>query len=81
MAQSAKRFKRDNEQFPILFERGNLQIYKNPTDEIFIEDLQTGASIRLNVDPRGGLQFTTGAHELVEPERVSNMIGWRISKR
>ncbi len=84
MIQTAKaetRFKHGNEDFPILFEDSHVRVYKNPTDEIFVEDIKSGAKMRINsyryLD--GGLQFTTEGR--VEPVLVTNMIRWRISPR
>ena len=63
------------EQFPVLCEVGGVRIRKNPSNELFISDIESGVTIRLNAS-RGGLEFTTD--DLVQPVRVSNMIGWRI---
>lgn len=71
-------FKFDSEQFPILAEVRGVRIYKNPTDEIFIENIETGVTIRLKAS-RCGLEFTTDG--LVQPIRVTNMIGWHIGPR
>ena len=64
-----------------IYENGSLRIYKNPTNEIFVEDKKTGTTIRMSDYPhgKGGLQFTTD--QLVEPIRVTNMIGWRVGPR
>ena len=84
MAQTATaeaKFKHGSESFPILFEDGRVRVYKNPTNEIFVEDIQSGATMRISsygyLD--GGLQFTTDGR--VEPIRVSNMIGWHVGPR
>jgi len=83
MAQIAKvaRFKYDSKQFPILFEDGRVRVYKNPTNDIFVEDIRSGATIRINSYPHvdGGLQFTADGR--VEPVLVNNMIGWRVGPR
>ena len=65
----------------LIYEDGSLRIYKNPTNEIFVEDKETKASMRISSYPHcgKGLQFTTS--ELVEPIRVTNMIGWRVGPR
>ena len=76
------KFWHDNEGFPILFEDGNLRVYKNPTNEVFVEEVASGVTIRINAYPyaRGcGLQFTTDA--LVEPTVVNNTIGWAVRRR
>lgn len=75
------RYDHGSESFPILYEDHSVRIYKNPTDEIFIEDIRSGATMRLSSYPQsdGGLQFTTDGR--VEPIRISNMIGWRVSPR
>ena len=70
-------------QLPTLYEDGHLRVYKNPTNEIFVEDKDTRATMRISSYMRpggdGGLQFTTDS--LVEPIRVTNMIGWRVGPR
>ena len=70
-----------NEGFPILFDDGRMRVYKNPTNEIFVEDKESGSTMRVSQYLHGkkGLQFTTD--ELVEPIRVANTIGWRIGPR
>ena len=70
-----------NENFPILFEDDHMRVYKNPANEIFVEDIQSGATMRISSYPLldGGLRFTTKGR--VEPIPVANMIGWRISPR
>jgi len=76
------KFWHGNEGFPILFEDGNLRVYKNPTNEVFVEEVASGVTIRINAYPyaRGcGLQFTTDA--LVEPTVVNNTIGWAVRRR
>ena len=70
------------EQFPTLFKQGNLRVFKNPSNEVFVEDLKSGAQIRINAETRGkgGLEFT--ANQLVEPTVVNgSMIGWRVHPR
>jgi len=80
MAQGAKVLgcKHDNAQFPILCEVRGVRVYKNPTDEIFIENIETGVTMRLKASC-GGLEFTSEGR--VEPIQVSNMIGWRVGRR
>lgn len=81
MAQTATKFKHGSMNFPILHENGLVCVYKNPPNEIFVEDLRTGAVMRISSYPHsgGGLQFTTS--ELVEPIRITNIIGWRVGPR
>ncbi len=67
------------EQFPTIFTDGRIRIYKNPTNEIFMKHLKTGVTIRF-YDSSDGIGFTT-QHAIVEPQRVSNIIGWLIRKR
>lgn len=72
---------RMDDQFPEIYNDGEVRIYRNPSREIFIEDVRSGAKIRLKSYPYldGGLQFTSDGR--VEPIRVSNMIGWRVGPR
>ncbi|QQG46457.1 MAG: hypothetical protein HYY55_01265 [Candidatus Niyogibacteria bacterium] len=69
------------DQFPIHYEGGNLRVFTNPAGELFVVDILSGATIRISSyrHPKGGLEFTTDA--LVEPIRVTNMIGWRVGPR
>ena len=84
MAQNATakaKHKFGNEGFPILFENGPVRVYKNPSNEIFVEDIRSGATMRINSYPHleGGLRFTTDRR--VEPVQVNGMIGWRVGPR
>ncbi|MFH1404696.1 MAG: hypothetical protein ABIH21_01200 [Patescibacteria group bacterium] len=79
-AQRKQRFKHGSENFPILFEDSRLRVYKNPDNEIFVEDIRSGATMRISsTSPRGGLTFTTDGR--VEPIQVNNLIGWHVSPR
>jgi hypothetical protein len=71
----------DATSFSILHEDNEIRVYKNSSNEIFVEDRKSGTKMRIHSysGPKGGLQFTTTA--LVEPIRVTNMIGWRIGPR
>lgn len=70
----------ENSDFPILFEDGNKRVYKNPRNEIFVEDVRSGVTMRINSHGHGeGLEFTTDGR--VEPIRIGGMIGWRVSPR
>jgi hypothetical protein len=69
-----------SDQFPILFEDGRVRVYKNPTNEVFIEDVRSGTTMRINAYGHGeGLQFTAVGD--VRPTVVNGMVGWRISRR
>jgi hypothetical protein len=72
---------RRDSQFPEIYSDGIVRIYRNPSREIFVEDVRSGTKIRPSSCPYagGGLQFTTDS--LVEPVRVTNMIGWRVGPR
>jgi len=76
------RFPPEKQFFPILYEKGPIRIYKNHTDEIFIENTETRTTMRISKYPHGdgGIQFTTGG-ALVEPIKVNGMIGWRVGPR
>ncbi len=78
---TSRRHYRPSDSSSIIGETSEVLIYKNPCDEIFIQDKKSGTTIRLNACPdlNGGLQFTSDGR--VEPFRVSNMIGYRISPR
>lgn len=70
-----------NKNFPILFEDGCVRVYKNPMNEVFVNDIRSGATMRISSYPHlgNGLQFTTDGW--VEPIQVNGMIGWRVSRR
>lgn len=76
-----KKFAHNSEQFPIFYYDGKIRIYKNPSNEIFVEDLDSRVSMRISQYPDGrrGLRFTTD--HLVEPTVMNGMIGWRVSRR
>lgn len=76
-----EKYMRGNPQFPILFEGGGLRIFKNPRNEIFVQDVKSGTEIRLAPYPHleGGLEFTTNS--LVEPIQINGGIGWLIAPR
>ena len=72
---------KNGKQFPEIFRNKKVRIYLNPSEEIFIEDIESGVTIRLNnyYHSEGGLLFTTSG--IVEPIRLSNMIGWSVVPR
>ncbi len=76
------KYKFEDMNFPVLFDDGLVRVYKNPSDEIFVEDVRSGATMRISSYGHGdgGLQFTTNGR--VEPIiQVNNMIGWRVGPR
>ena len=76
-AKTKNRFGGD--QFPIHYEGRGLRVYTNPSGEVFVENPQSGISMRISSPRPGELQFTTEGR--VEPTLVTNMIGWRVSPR
>jgi len=80
MAKKKDVFGGRDEQFPIHYEDGEIRIYTNPSNEVFIEDKKSGVQMRLNshYTGKGGLQFTTNA--LVEPFHA-HMLGWKLTPR
>lgn len=62
----------------ILYTYGSVEVSRNSSGEIFVTNKETRVTMRIN-GTREGLLFTTSS--LVEPERVSNMIGWGIRPR
>ncbi len=80
-ATAKARHEHGNESFPIIYEDGRVRVFKNPTNEIFVKDIRSGATMRISSYPHsgGGLQFTTIGR--VEPIQVNNSIGWRVSLR
>lgn len=67
--------------FPILFTDGYVRVYKNPTNEIFVECIRTHAKMRISAHahPDGGLRFSTDGR--VEPFPFNGGIGWKITQR
>lgn len=81
MAQTAATKDRfGSDQFPILFEDGRVRVYKNQTNEVFVEDVQSGATMRINSYGHGeGLQFTAVGD--VRPTVINGIVGWHVSRR
>ena len=80
MAQTGKSRFGNSGDFPILFEDGDKRVFKNPANEIFVEDVRSGVTMRINSHGHGeGLQFTTIGR--VEPVTVNGSIGWRVGPR
>ncbi len=81
MSTVIKRFKHNSESFPIHYENGEIRIYTNQCGEIFIEDIATGVTMRMNRShyPGGGIEFTTSGR--VEPIARSGMVHWRVVPR
>ena len=78
MEQTATRYR--NSDFPILFQDGDVRVFKIPANEIFAEDIRSGATMRIKSHGHGeGLRFT--AEGRVEPIPVNGMIGWLVSPR
>jgi hypothetical protein len=75
-----QKYKDRNHQFPIHYEGRGLRVFTNPTGELFVEDIASKVTLRMNSTHRPeGLQFTTDAY--LDPIHVTNMIGWRASYR
>lgn len=72
-------FKHGSNDFPILHDDGRLQVYKNHCGELFIEDSQTGVTLRLRSLRGRGLVCTTDAR--LEPTLINNTIGWLATPR
>lgn len=72
------KYKYGNKDFPILYEDIELRVFKNPNNDVFVEDIASGVIIRLSSFHRSfrGLLFTTEGR--VEPIKVGNGIGWHI---
>jgi hypothetical protein len=66
----------EDDQFPVLFKDGRLKVYKNPSGEIFVEDVRTGALLRIGTDGRG-LMLTAFGHK-IQPEVVGGSIGYSV---
>lgn len=81
MAETAKTGTRFRHGLPILFEDSRVRVYKNPTNDIFVEDIRSCVTMRIRSHQYlgGGLTFTTNTGARVEPVLTNNMIGWRVS--
>ena len=80
VATEVKQRHENSDQFPILFEGAGVRIYKNPSNELFIENIGSGVTMRLKAS-RGGLEFTAfDGGVTVQPMVVANSIGWRVSR-
>ncbi len=73
---------RNDSQFSTLHKGRGLHIYKNnSTGEIFIENLESRVTMRMNGDGRS-INFTAfDQGVVVEPIVVNNSIGWRVAKK
>jgi hypothetical protein len=65
----------EESQFLVHYIRRDIKVFTNSSGEVFVENTKTGVRMRINIT-REGLQFTTDS--IVQPARVSNMIGWNI---
>ena len=68
----------DNEQFPVLYEDGTVKIYKNPTNEIFVKNLKSGAEMRIT--PRKEKLELTTHGSYMKPCIINGSIGYTVSK-
>ena len=69
-------------EFPVLFEDQFVRIYKNSSNDIFIENIRSRMKMRIEVSSLingGGFRFTTDGR--VEPVQIGSVIGWNISRR
>ncbi len=71
----------NDSQFPTVHKGRNIHICLNPTGEIFIKNLKSGVTMRMNGDG-GSINFTTfNCGAVLEPVVVANNIGWRVAKK
>jgi len=65
--------------FPILYKDDRLMVYKNPLNEIFVVDIQSGVEMRISScdSPGGGIEFYAAGILETFP-RMENGRGWRI---
>jgi len=79
----AQKFRDGDQNFPIIHENSRIRIYQNPNKEIFVEDILSGATLRLNACDYAcrGIDFVAeGCH--VEPMVTERgTVGWRVSLR
>jgi len=67
----------DGDQFPIHYEKHHLQVFTNPSGELFVEDTRSGAQMRMRATDDGEIEFTSKGP--VEPTIVNgHAIGWRV---
>ncbi len=72
-----KKYMYGDEQFPILYENDEIRIFKNPSNEIFVESVKACAESRIRINISGGnLLFTT--NQDVRPIPHNNMVAWLI---
>lgn len=83
MAQQATaevKYAHGSEHLPIIYEDVCLLVYKNPSGDIFLEDLRSGVTMRVMSCPFSvGLQFTTQG--IVEPIPSDDTIAWTVRPR
>ena len=71
---------RNDQQLPTIYEGEGVHIFKNQSGEIFIENIKSGAQMRMSASG-DDLNFTTFGGGKIEPMVVANSIGWRVTKR
>lgn len=81
MTATPTRYEYDSENFPILAEEKGIRVFKNPCGELFIKDIESGVTMRVNRNHFhwGGLAFTTEGR--VDPCAHSGMVVWHITAR
>ncbi len=68
-----------DETFPEHFNNGKLRVFTNPCGEVFVQNTESRVTMRINA-VRHDIEFTTEGC-FVEPVRVTNTIGHRVSRR
>ena len=63
--------------FPVLFEQGNLMVYKNSSDEIFVQNGDT--TIRITPFYKSGFKITAGNGKgRLEPTSVNGLPAFQV---
>ena len=78
-AREKAKYLHGDENLPLLYEDEFVWVYKNPSNEIFVENIRSGVKMRINPSYDGGLQFSAVGR--VEPTLINNMPGWRVGPR
>jgi hypothetical protein len=61
-----------NEQFPVLFENAMIKVFKNPSDEIFIEHKHSGVQLRI-ADMSNDLSILFSTNSVIVPYSMNGL--------
>jgi hypothetical protein len=75
-ATEEKKYWHGYKEFPILYEDMEIRVFKNPSNEIFVENRRSGLQMRIKAESSGEFIFITNG--VLDPIQINNTIGWRV---